>query len=108
MTLELHDGTYTTGSQIAFGGLYDIDSHQNWFLSAEAAISLRRSESYISAGVGYRLGTGNEPRIQRRRSREPEDSYEEQNRQGRNRPGGSSTINPDGSVRTIESGEESE
>lgn len=105
-TMELHGGSYTTGSQLAFGALWDMGNSGTWFLHSEAALSLRRSESYVSLGAGMRLGASG-GRAYRREQREQrareEDRYEERDSAPRKKyqP---DVVNPE--VETIESDED--
>jgi len=54
--LEARKGTYTTGSQVVVGSLWDINSQSRFYASTELGIKIGNSESYVLAGAGFRLG----------------------------------------------------
>jgi hypothetical protein len=55
--IELSQGRYITGSQVAFGGQWDLNQKRKWFAVSEAAISFNHAETYIALGIGTRFGT---------------------------------------------------
>lgn len=57
-SLELYDGKYKTGLQMAFGGLYDVSRDGTYYLNSEAGLSLNHSESYVLFGGGIRFAGG--------------------------------------------------
>lgn len=61
--LEARSGSYTTGSQLALGGVFDLTPTNRYYAVGEGGIKLSRSESYILVGFGLRLG---ELRFERR------------------------------------------
>lgn len=61
--LEGRKGSYTSGSQVVVGSLWDINSQSRFYASTEVGIKLGRSESYVLLGGGFRLG---ELRFQKR------------------------------------------
>lgn len=54
--LEGRKGTYTTGSQIVLGSLWDVNSQSRFYASTEVGVKLGNSESYVLFGMGFRLG----------------------------------------------------
>jgi hypothetical protein len=58
--VELFDGKYKTGLQAAFGGLYDLDRFDTYFLMSEINVSLNHAESSVVLGGGIRFGGGRE------------------------------------------------
>jgi hypothetical protein len=61
--IEARGGSYTTGSQLVLGSLWDTNSQGRFYFSGEAGIKLGKTESYVLFGAGFRLG---ELRFQRR------------------------------------------
>jgi len=59
-SLELFDGSYKTGLQLAFGGLYDMTRDGTYFLASEAGVSLNKSESLVLLGGGIRFNGARE------------------------------------------------
>jgi len=76
--LDARSGSYTTGSQIVIGSLWDLNTQSRFYASTELGIKMGRAESYVLLGAGFRLGElrferrGTAPARQKKAPGEPE------------------------------------
>lgn len=56
ISFDARGGKYTTGTQLVAGSIFDLNSSSRYYAGFEGGVSLSKSESYILAGIGMRLG----------------------------------------------------
>jgi hypothetical protein len=56
VSVDARGGNYTTGTQLVFGSLFDLNDNGRYYAGLEGGISLAKSESYILGGLGMRIG----------------------------------------------------
>lgn len=78
---EARSGTSTSGSQVAFGSLFDISRGSRTYLATELGLNINKSESYLLLGIGFRYGElkwGDSDLFQKREPRKAKKNEEDE------------------------------